>query len=92
MPVATVETLEAYAAETAGCTRCGLAQGRTQVVFGAGNPHADVMFAGCFIAAAEDVDGAAATKHPVPSVVAFRASELNVLDTWHTLGLRGTGV
>jgi uracil-DNA glycosylase len=46
VPVATVETLEAYAAETAGCTRCGLAQGRTQVVFGAGNPHADVMFVG----------------------------------------------
>ena len=30
----------------AGCTRCRLAQGRTQVVFGAGNPHADLMFVG----------------------------------------------
>ena len=46
MPVATVETLEAYGAATAGCTRCRLAQGRTQVVFGAGNPHADLMFVG----------------------------------------------
>jgi DNA polymerase len=44
--VATVETLEAYAAATAGCTRCRLAQGRTQVVFGAGSPDADLMFVG----------------------------------------------
>ncbi|HJQ74018.1 MAG TPA: uracil-DNA glycosylase [Gaiellaceae bacterium] len=46
VPVATVGTLEAYAAETAACTRCRLAQGRTQVVFGAGNPRADLMFVG----------------------------------------------
>jgi DNA polymerase len=44
--VAAVETLEAYGAETAGCTRCRLAQGRTQVVFGTGNPRADLMFVG----------------------------------------------
>jgi len=46
VPIVTVESLEAYAAATAGCTRCRLAQGRTQVVFGAGNPHADLMFVG----------------------------------------------
>ena len=46
MPVAPVETLEGYAAATAGCTRCRLAEGRTQVVFGSGNPHADLMFVG----------------------------------------------
>jgi uracil-DNA glycosylase family 4 len=46
VPVASVETLEAYAAATAGCTRCRLAQGRTQVVFGSGDPHADLMFVG----------------------------------------------
>ena len=46
MHVAAVETLEAYAAATAGCTRCRLAQGRTQVVFGSGNPCADLMFVG----------------------------------------------
>jgi uracil-DNA glycosylase len=34
------------AAEAAGCTRCGLANGRTQVVFGVGNADADVMFIG----------------------------------------------
>ena len=45
VPVA-VETLETYAGVTAGCTRCRLSEGRTQVVFGAGNPHADLMFVG----------------------------------------------
>ena len=38
--------LTALAAEASGCTRCRLAQGRTQVVFGVGNPHADLMFVG----------------------------------------------
>jgi DNA polymerase len=28
------------------CTRCGLASGRNQIVFGDGNPHADLMFIG----------------------------------------------
>jgi uracil-DNA glycosylase family 4 len=35
-----------YGEETAGCTRCALAEGRTQVVFGAGHPDADLMFVG----------------------------------------------
>jgi uracil-DNA glycosylase len=39
-------TLEEWAAEAAGCTRCRLANGRTQVVFGVGSPHAEVMFIG----------------------------------------------
>ncbi|HEX5936995.1 MAG TPA: uracil-DNA glycosylase [Actinomycetota bacterium] len=34
------------AAEAAGCTKCRLAQGRTQVVFGVGDPEADVLFIG----------------------------------------------
>ena len=38
--------LRAYADETAGCTRCPLAATRTQVVFGAGNPNADLLFVG----------------------------------------------
>ena len=29
-----------------GCTRCPLSEGRTQVVFGVGDPHADLMFVG----------------------------------------------
>jgi uracil-DNA glycosylase len=46
VPVASLELLEEYAAATAACTRCRLSQGRTQVVFGAGNPRADLMFVG----------------------------------------------
>jgi len=41
-----VTELEAYAAQTAACTRCRLAEGRTQVVFGNGDPDADLMFVG----------------------------------------------
>ena len=46
VPVAPPESLESYAAATADCARCRLAEGRTQVVFGAGNPRADLMFVG----------------------------------------------
>ena len=45
-PVEELSELRAYADEVAGCTRCRLAQGRTQVVFGSGDPHADLMFVG----------------------------------------------
>jgi len=38
--------LTAFATEVAGCTKCRLAQGRTQVVFGVGDPTADLMFVG----------------------------------------------
>ena len=38
--------LDQYAAQAAGCTRCRLAETRTQVVFGVGNPAADLMFVG----------------------------------------------
>ena len=38
--------LAAFAAEVASCTRCPLAATRTQVVFGAGSPTADLMFVG----------------------------------------------
>src|ERR1700733_4575440 len=48
--------------------------------FCSGINHADMLFAGCFI------DG-----QRVPSVVALPKDDLQVLDTWHTLGLRGTG-
>ncbi len=40
------DELAAYAASVAGCTRCRLAQGRTQVVFGSGSPQARLMFVG----------------------------------------------
>jgi len=38
--------LAAFADQVAGCTKCALAQGRTQVVFGSGNADADLMFVG----------------------------------------------
>ena len=38
--------LRRYAEETAECTKCALAQGRTQVVFGSGSPDAELMFVG----------------------------------------------
>ena len=40
------KTLQDLAVEASTCTRCRLANGRTQVVFGVGNPQADVMFVG----------------------------------------------
>jgi alkylation response protein AidB-like acyl-CoA dehydrogenase len=46
--------------------------------FCSGITHADVLFAGCVL---EDR----------PAVVALPTEQLKVLDTWHTLGLRGTG-
>jgi uracil-DNA glycosylase len=44
--VAAVTELQAYGEEVAGCTRCALAGGRTQVVFGSGDSNADLMFVG----------------------------------------------
>jgi uracil-DNA glycosylase len=38
--------LREYAEQTSSCTRCALAQGRTQVVFGSGSPTAELMFVG----------------------------------------------
>jgi uracil-DNA glycosylase len=38
--------LAGFATEVAGCTKCRLAEGRTQVVFGVGDANADLMFVG----------------------------------------------
>jgi DNA polymerase len=40
------DELHAFGEAVAGCTKCALAGGRTQVVFGAGNPDSDLMFVG----------------------------------------------
>jgi uracil-DNA glycosylase len=40
------EALAGLAAAAAGCTRCPLSGGRTQVVFGSGDADADLMFVG----------------------------------------------
>jgi DNA polymerase len=50
-------SLDAVAAEARTCTRCGLADGRTQVVFGAGDPDADLLFVGEGPGAEEDRQG-----------------------------------
>jgi uracil-DNA glycosylase family 4 len=39
-------SLLAYGDFVAGCTKCALAAGRTQVVFGSGSPDAELMFVG----------------------------------------------
>lgn len=41
-----IEVLDELATLAAGCTMCGLAESRTNVVFGAGAPDADVMIVG----------------------------------------------
>jgi len=48
--------------------------------FCSGICHSDVMFAGCLV-----------DEGSVPSVVALPKEDLQLLDNWHTLGLRGTG-
>jgi alkylation response protein AidB-like acyl-CoA dehydrogenase len=45
--------------------------------FCSGITHADVLFAGCVL-------------DDRPAVVAIPTEQLQILDTWHTLGLRGT--
>lgn len=46
-PVASLqETLESIRDNLGDCKRCGLHAGRTHIVFGVGNPNADLMFIG----------------------------------------------
>jgi indole-3-acetate monooxygenase len=52
--------------------------------FCSGIMHSDYLFGGCMV---EDEDGGS----PTPRVLGFQASELEIVDTWHTSGLRGTG-
>jgi DNA polymerase len=52
------EALAAVRQDLGECTRCKLAtQGRTQIVFGVGNPAADLMFVGEAPGADEDIQG-----------------------------------
>jgi len=41
-----MSALAVLESEVAGCTKCRLSEGRTQVVFGSGDPNADLMFVG----------------------------------------------
>ena len=52
--------------------------------FCSGISHSDHLFGGCLVEA--DGDGS-----PTPRVLGMAVSDLEVTDTWHTSGLRGTG-
>jgi DNA polymerase len=52
-----VPALDELAREARVCTRCPLAEGRTNVVFGMGDPEADLMFVGEAPGAEEDQQG-----------------------------------
>ena len=54
--------------------------------FCSGISHSEWLFAGCVLD-----DGRPAAGGPVLRVVGMPTAELEVLDTWHTSGLRGTG-
>ena len=45
-PLDRAQQLASFERLVSGCTRCRLHQGRTQVVFGSGNPEAELMFVG----------------------------------------------
>jgi len=51
------ETLEDLRREIGDCRRCKLCQGRTQIVFGVGNPNAELMFVGEGPGRDEDLQG-----------------------------------
>ena len=55
--------------------------------FCSGIAHSDLLFAGCVM----ESDAPSESERPKPSVVALRKEDLQIPDTWHTLGLRGTG-
>src|SRR5215472_6382928 len=58
IPLTQVDALQAVRADIGDCTRCKLhTLGRTQVVFGVGNPNADLMFVGEAPGADEDIQG-----------------------------------
>ena len=55
--IASVPALAEVEQEAKGCTRCPLAHTRTQVVFGVGDPTADLMFVGEGPGQQEDLQG-----------------------------------
>ncbi len=55
--VQTVQTLEELRAEIGDCRRCKLCQSRTKIVFGVGNPRAELVFVGEGPGRDEDLKG-----------------------------------
>ena len=56
-PVGERPTLESVRTALGDCRRCRLAEGRTQIVFGDGNPDADLLFVGEGPGEQEDLQG-----------------------------------
>jgi uracil-DNA glycosylase family 4 len=56
-PAPTWGSFDELAATANACTKCPLAETRTQVVFGVGNPNADLVFVGEGPGAEEDRQG-----------------------------------
>ena len=54
---APVKTLDEVRSELGDCRRCKLANGRTQIVYGTGNPRAELVFVGEGPGAEEDAKG-----------------------------------
>jgi alkylation response protein AidB-like acyl-CoA dehydrogenase len=57
--------------------------------FGSGSTHADVIIGGCLIT--ENGQPVMTAQGPLTRVVAAPASSFEVLDTWHSTGLAGSG-
>jgi uracil-DNA glycosylase family 4 len=57
MSTEAIERFNELRTETLACTACRLSEGRTQVVFGDGNPEADVVFVGEAPGQREDEQG-----------------------------------
>jgi len=55
--ISATPSLEQIARQASNCTACDLAEGRTQVVFGVGNPQADIVFIGEAPGREEDLKG-----------------------------------
>jgi uracil-DNA glycosylase len=56
-PTGVVRTLDEVRRELGDCKRCKLCTGRTQIVFGTGNPRAELVFVGEGPGADEDAQG-----------------------------------
>jgi alkylation response protein AidB-like acyl-CoA dehydrogenase len=65
--------------------------------FCSGITHSEYFFGGCVLVTGEEAEGAGASEatggqiQPVLRAVGIPTSEMEILDTWHTSGLRGTG-
>ncbi|MBB5166811.1 acyl-CoA dehydrogenase family protein [Mycobacterium sp. AZCC_0083] len=65
--------------------------------FCSGITHSEYFFGGCVLVTGEEAEGAGASEatgdqiQPVLRAVGIPTSQMEILDTWHTSGLRATG-